>query len=134
MSSDGIVLSHPPSSTTPSIGLARNSSSADIAARFRQSIAVGRTWVSPRPMTGMWSGHAARFPDPVRDAPGQVAQMAVARDQVRTGVGDGDVRPAVERVIGQAAPHPAAMDVAVPIRAGVPVLTATLAHATSAHR
>ena len=56
MSSDGIVLSHPPSSTSPSTGLARNASSICIAARLRQSIAVGRTWVSPRPSTGSSSG------------------------------------------------------------------------------
>ena len=43
ISSDGIVLSQPPSSTTPSIGLARSISSVAIAAMLRQSIAVGRT-------------------------------------------------------------------------------------------
>ena len=47
MSSAGMVLSQPPSSTTPSIGLARSSSSVAIAAMLRHSIAVGRTWVSP---------------------------------------------------------------------------------------
>ena len=56
MSSDGIVLSQPPSSTTPSIGLARSISSIDIAARLRQSIAVGRTCVSPSDITGSSSG------------------------------------------------------------------------------
>ncbi len=56
ISSAGIVLSHPPSRTTPSIGLARNISSAAIAAMLRQSIAVGRTWVSPRETTGRLSG------------------------------------------------------------------------------
>ena len=47
-----MVLSHPPSSTTPSMGLARNISSVDIAAMFRQSIAVGLTCVSPSETTG----------------------------------------------------------------------------------
>ncbi len=56
MSSAGIVLSQPPSRTTPSIGLARNISSAAIAAMLRQSIAVGRTCVSPRETTGRLSG------------------------------------------------------------------------------
>ena len=56
MSSAGIVLSQPPSSTTPSIGLARSISSIDIAARLRQSIAVGRTCVSPSDITGRFSG------------------------------------------------------------------------------
>ncbi len=52
----GIVLSHPPSSTTPSIGLARIISSIAMAAMFRHSIAVGRTCVSPSDTTGMSSG------------------------------------------------------------------------------
>lgn len=52
MSSAGMVLSQPPSSTSPSTGLARNISSIAIAARLRQSIAVGFTWVSPRETTG----------------------------------------------------------------------------------
>ena len=56
ISSDGIVLSQPPSSTTPSIGLARSISSVAIAAMFRHSIAVGRTWVSPSDTTGRFSG------------------------------------------------------------------------------
>jgi len=47
ISSAGMVLSQPPSSTTPSTGLARSVSSIAIAARLRHSIAVGRTWVSP---------------------------------------------------------------------------------------
>ena len=56
ISSDGIVLSQPPSSTTPSIGLARSISSVAIAAMLRQSIAVGRTCVSPSDTTGRLSG------------------------------------------------------------------------------
>ena len=52
ISSAGIVLSQPPSSTSPSIGLARNISSIAIAAMLRQSIAVGFTWVSPSETTG----------------------------------------------------------------------------------
>ena len=56
ISSDGMVLSQPPSSTTPSIGLARSISSVAIAAMFRQSMAVGRTCVSPSETTGRFSG------------------------------------------------------------------------------
>ncbi len=56
MSSAGMVLSQPPSRTTPSIGLARNISSAAMAAMFRQSIAVGRTSVSPSDTMGRFSG------------------------------------------------------------------------------
>gem|GEM_PF-4545922 len=56
ISSAGIVLSHPPSSTTPSTGLARSISSVAIAAILRQSMAVGRTWVSPSDTTGSSKG------------------------------------------------------------------------------
>ncbi len=56
ISSAGIVLSQPPSRTTPSTGLARSTSSVAIAARLRQSIAVGRIRVSPRENTGRSSG------------------------------------------------------------------------------
>ena len=56
ISSAGMVLSHPPSRTTPSIGLPRSISSIDIAARFRHSIAVGRICVSPGDITGRFSG------------------------------------------------------------------------------
>lgn len=56
ISSAGIVLSHPPSSTTPSTGLARSISSVAIAAMLRHSIAVGRTLVSPSDTTGRFSG------------------------------------------------------------------------------
>ena len=52
MSSAGIVLSQPPRSTSPSIGLARNISSIAIAAMLRHSIEVGFTCVSPSETTG----------------------------------------------------------------------------------
>src|SRR3954452_22900490 len=45
MISDGVVLSHPQSRITPSMGLARIDSSTSIDARLRKSIAVGRTLV-----------------------------------------------------------------------------------------
>lgn len=56
ISSDGIVLSQPPSRTTPSRGLARSISSVAIAAMLRQSMAVGRTLVSPSDTTGRSRG------------------------------------------------------------------------------
>ncbi len=52
ISSDGVVLSQPMSSTTPSNGLARMHSSTSIAAWLRNSIVVGRISVSPRLITG----------------------------------------------------------------------------------
>jgi hypothetical protein len=54
ISSAGMVLSQPPSSTSPSIGLARNISSIAIAAMFRHSMAVGRTRVCET--TGRFNG------------------------------------------------------------------------------
>ena len=56
ISSAGMVLSQPPRSTRPSIGLARSISSVAIAAMLRHSIAVGRTCVSPSETTGRFSG------------------------------------------------------------------------------
>ena len=56
MSRAGMVLSQPPSRTTPSIGFARSSSSVAMAAMLRHSIAVGRTSVSPNETTGRFSG------------------------------------------------------------------------------
>ena len=53
---DGVVLSQPMSSTTPSIGLPRMLSSTSMDARLRNSMAVGRSWVSPSDMTGNSSG------------------------------------------------------------------------------
>ena len=56
ISRPGVVLSQPDSSTTPSSGLARNSSSASMASRFLYSIAVGRSSVSPSAIAGNSSG------------------------------------------------------------------------------
>ena len=56
ISSDGVVLSQPISSTTPSIGLPRMLSSTSMLARLRYSIAVGRSSVSPSDITGNSSG------------------------------------------------------------------------------
>ena len=56
MSSAGVVLSQPISSTTPSSGWARIASSTSIAARLRNSIAVGRIVTSPREETGNSNG------------------------------------------------------------------------------
>ena len=52
----GVVLSQPPSRTTPSMGLARIDSSTSMASKFRNTIAVGRIWVSGSDMAGNSSG------------------------------------------------------------------------------
>ncbi len=54
---EGVVLSQPMSSTTPSIGLPRILSSTSIDARLRNNMAVGRSWVSPSDITGNSSGN-----------------------------------------------------------------------------
>ncbi len=56
ISSAGVVLSQPASSTTPSSGLARSASSTSIAAMLRYIIAVGRSELSPAENTGNSSG------------------------------------------------------------------------------
>ena len=56
ISSAGVVLSQPVSSTTPSIGLPRIDSSTSMLARLRNSMAVGRSSVSPSDMTGNSTG------------------------------------------------------------------------------
>src|ERR1041385_8027238 len=54
---EGVVLSHPISNTTPSSGLPRIDSSTSMLARFRNSIAVGRSKTSPSDITGNSSGN-----------------------------------------------------------------------------
>src|SRR5450830_1014182 len=64
ISSAGVVLSQPTSSTTASIGLPRIDSSTSILARLRVSIAVGRKFDSPLENTGNSTGNppASRMP------------------------------------------------------------------------
>src|SRR6185295_8496971 len=56
ISSAGVVLSQPTSSTTPSIGLPRIASSTSMLARLRVNIAVGRRFDSPLENTGNSTG------------------------------------------------------------------------------
>ncbi len=56
INSEGVVLSQPMSSTTPSMGLPRMDSSTSMDARLRYSMAVGRSSVSPSDITGNSSG------------------------------------------------------------------------------
>jgi hypothetical protein len=53
---------------------------------------------------------------------GDLAEVPVARGEVRPGVADDDLWPTVERVVGQAATHPGAVDERVAVVTGVPVL------------
>ena len=56
MMSEGVVLSQPMSSTTPSMGLPRMLSSTSMLAKLRYSMAVGRNKVSPNDITGNSKG------------------------------------------------------------------------------
>jgi hypothetical protein len=56
ISSDGVVLSQPTSSTTPSMGWPRICSSTAMAARLRNIIAVGRKALSDTEKTGTSTG------------------------------------------------------------------------------
>ena len=54
---EGVVLSQPHISTTPSIGFARIDSSTSILAKLRYNIAVGLIKVSPKDITGNSTGN-----------------------------------------------------------------------------
>ena len=59
--SDGVVLSQPQSSTTPSIGLPRIDSSTSMLTRLRNSMAVGRSIGLAQRHHGKLQREAARF-------------------------------------------------------------------------
>jgi hypothetical protein len=85
ITSDGVVLSHPQRSTTPSIGLARIDSSTSMLTRLRYSMAVGRMFDSPVDMTGNSTGSppASQTPRLTWSAiPRRCALQGVSSDQV----------------------------------------------------
>ena len=57
ITNDGVVLSQPHISTTPSTGLARIDSSTSMLARLRYNMAVGFMSVSPNDITGNSTGN-----------------------------------------------------------------------------
>ena len=125
--SDGVVLSQPVSSTTPSIGLARIDSSTSMAARLRNSMVDGRIKVSPRLITGELEREAAHLIDAPLDVLGDLAEVRVARRQLGPRVADADDRPAVEQVARQALVlHPAAVRKAVAVCVPEPRVAAQL--------
>ena len=99
ISNAGIVLSQPPSSTTPSIGLARSISSVAIAAMLRHSIAVGRDQRLAERDDRQVQRDAAGLVHALLDALRHLVQVRVAGREVRGGVRDRDVRATVEGVI-----------------------------------
>ena len=71
---------------------------------------------------GQLQRHPTRLPHPALDVLGDLPEVAVAGREVRPGVADDDLGPAVERVVGQAAAHPGAVDERVAVVTGVPLL------------
>ena len=110
ISSAGVVLSQPTSSTTPSIGLPRIDSSTSMLARLRNSMAVGRMLRFAQRHHREFERQAAGLIDAALDVLGEAAEMGVAGRQLRPGVADADHRAAVEDVGGNALVlHPAAV-------------------------
>ena len=119
ISSDGVVLSQPTSSTTPSSGLARIDSSTSM----RGEVAVEHRG---GPQQRLAERHhrelerkAARFQHARLHVLGDGAEVRVAGRQLGVGVADADDRPAVELVVRDAAVlGPAAVDEAVDVLRG----------------
>ena len=121
----GVVLSQPPSSTTASIGLPRMDSSTSMARRLRNSMAVGRIWVSPSDMAGNSSGNPPASQTPRFTNSAISRRCALHGVKFGPSVADADDGPAVEHIVGQAlAFHPASVDEAVAILAAVALGTA----------
>ena len=65
ISKAGVVLSHPPSKTTPSIGFAVMDSSTSILNKLRYSIVVGFMLYSPKDITGNSIGNPPACHTPI---------------------------------------------------------------------
>ncbi len=111
MMSDGVVLSQPHSSTTPSIGLPRIDSSTSMAGEIAEEHrGRAQARLAERHHREL-ERQPAGFPDAALHVLGQLPEVAVARRQLRPGVADADDRPAVEHVpSGQSPADPAAMN------------------------
>ena len=99
----GVVLSQPISSTTPSSGLARIDSSTSMAARLRNSIAVGRSQRLAERGDRKLEREAAGVEHAALHVLGERAEMRVAGRQLGPRVADADDGPAVELVLREAA-------------------------------
>ena len=94
----GKVLSHPPITTTASIGWARIISSVSIAIRLRRYIEVGNAKLSAIEMVGNTIGIAPRQHHAALNRFDDLRNVAVTGIVVAVGIGDADDRP-VQRVI-----------------------------------
>ena len=86
----GRVLSHPPRSTTPSIGWPRIISSVSIAMRFRKSMLVGRQEDLAERDGRELERQTARLPHAALDGLGDLAEMAVAGVELAPRLGEAD--------------------------------------------
>ena len=77
MSSAGVVLSQPPSRTTPSSGLARMLSSTSMLIRLRNNMVVGRMLNSPSDITGNSSGTPPACQTPCLTASARLRRWAL---------------------------------------------------------
>src|SRR5690606_9878571 len=77
---------------------------------------------------GQVEGNPTRLPHAVADATSNIVQVAVARGQIGRGVGDGDLRSALEGVSGYAAAHPGSMDVRVAVVTRIPLVASQSGH------
>ena len=116
----GVVLSQPASSTTPSTGLPRIDSSTSMAIRLRSSMVVGWICASPSEITGNSSGTP-----PESQTPRLTNSASSWRCWLHGARSDAELQMPIiglplERVVGQAALHPAPVDVVVTAAAVVP--------------
>ena len=117
ISSDGMVLSQPPSSTTPSTGLARSISSMAIAAMLRHSIAVGRTQRLAQRHHRQVQRDAARLPDALLDALGDLVRWELHGVRSEAVLAIAMCGRPSKACAGRPAPHPGPVDVAVAVGA-----------------
>src|ERR1043165_2452689 len=114
---EGVVLSQPPSSTTPSSGLPRLDSSASLAARAPLA----------EQHHGEFERKATRLQNAVAHVVGEDTEMRIARCELGPGVADADDRTAVELVVRHAAVlYPAPIDEAIDVLAAEPLRAAAL--------
>ena len=116
----GVVLSHPESRTTPSIGLPRIDSSTSIAIRLRSSMAVGWICVSPSDVTGNSNGTP-----PASHTPRLTNSASAPRCWLHGVSSDAELQMPISGLplktsSGRPRLHPAAVDVVVAARALVP--------------
>ncbi len=135
MSSDGVVLSQPMSSTTPSIGIAANGFLDVHAGEIAEQHRGGTQLRFAERHHGELERKSAGLVDAALHELRELAEVTVAGSQLAPGVADADDRPAIEQVIGIALVlDPAAVQEAVFPFSAEPGLTASRALFWNVHR